>query len=115
MFTTIKLIDSLFGLILANVAVGVPFATWMMKGFFDTLPRRARAGRGDRRLLAAASAVVRDPAAREAGSGGVRDLPGDRRVERVRVRADAGHSAGNGSLPSAYRVSSASTSSTGQR
>jgi len=39
MFTTIKLIDSLFGLILANVAVGVPFATWMMKGFFDTLPR----------------------------------------------------------------------------
>ena len=24
---------------LANVAVGVPFATWMMKGFFDTLPR----------------------------------------------------------------------------
>ena len=24
---------------LANVSVGVPFATWMMKGFFDTLPR----------------------------------------------------------------------------
>ncbi|HQU49926.1 MAG TPA: carbohydrate ABC transporter permease [Casimicrobiaceae bacterium] len=39
MFTTVHLIDSLFGLMLANVAVGVPFATWMMKGFFDTLPR----------------------------------------------------------------------------
>jgi multiple sugar transport system permease protein len=39
MFTTIHLVDSLAGLMIANVAVGVPFATWMMKGFFDTLPR----------------------------------------------------------------------------
>ena len=39
MFTTAHLIDSRWGLIVANVAVGVPFATWMMKGFFDTLPR----------------------------------------------------------------------------
>ena len=39
MFTTAHLIDTRFGLIIANVAVGVPFATWMMKGFFDTLPR----------------------------------------------------------------------------
>jgi multiple sugar transport system permease protein len=38
MFTTWHLIDSIGGLILANVSVGVPFATWMMKGFFDTLP-----------------------------------------------------------------------------
>ena len=39
MFTTLHLTDSLAGLIAANVSVGVPFATWMMKGFFDTLPR----------------------------------------------------------------------------
>ena len=39
MFTTAHLIDSRWGLVVANVAVGVPFATWMMKGFFDTLPR----------------------------------------------------------------------------
>lgn len=39
MFTTLHLTDTLAGLILANVSVGVPFATWMMKGFFDTLPR----------------------------------------------------------------------------
>ena len=39
MFTTAHLIDNRWGLIVANVAVGVPFATWMMKGFFDTLPR----------------------------------------------------------------------------
>jgi multiple sugar transport system permease protein len=39
MFTTLHLTDNLAGLVLANVSVGVPFATWMMKGFFDTLPR----------------------------------------------------------------------------
>jgi multiple sugar transport system permease protein len=39
MFTTAHLVDTRWGLIVANVAVGVPFATWMMKGFFDTLPR----------------------------------------------------------------------------
>jgi multiple sugar transport system permease protein len=39
MFTTVHLIDTRLGLVIANVAVGVPFATWMMKGFFDTLPR----------------------------------------------------------------------------
>ena len=39
MFTTAHLIDTRAALIAANVAVGVPFATWMMKGFFDTLPR----------------------------------------------------------------------------
>ncbi|MEO8536382.1 MAG: carbohydrate ABC transporter permease [Betaproteobacteria bacterium] len=39
MFTALHLTDTLAGLILANVSVGVPFATWMMKGFFDTLPR----------------------------------------------------------------------------
>jgi multiple sugar transport system permease protein len=43
MFTSLKLTDNLAGLVLANVAVGVPFATWMMKGFFDTLPRELEA------------------------------------------------------------------------
>jgi len=43
MFTSLKLTDSVAGLVLANVAVGVPFATWMMKGFFDTLPRELEA------------------------------------------------------------------------
>ena len=43
MFTSLRLTDSVVGLVLANVAVGVPFATWMMKGFFDTLPRELEA------------------------------------------------------------------------
>jgi multiple sugar transport system permease protein len=39
MFSLVHLVDNAAALVLANVATGVPFATWMMKGFFDTLPR----------------------------------------------------------------------------
>jgi len=39
MASTFHLIDSLFVLMLANAAVGVPFATWLLKGFFDGIPR----------------------------------------------------------------------------
>ena len=38
-FSTFGLIDSRWGLVMANAAVGVPFATWLMKGFFDGIPR----------------------------------------------------------------------------
>jgi len=38
-FSSFGFIDSRWGLILANAAVGVPFATWLMKGFFDGIPR----------------------------------------------------------------------------
>ncbi len=33
-----NLLDSLFGLILANITFAVPFCTWMLKGFFDGIP-----------------------------------------------------------------------------
>ena len=39
MASTFGLIDSLWALMLANAAVGVPFATWLLKGFFDGIPR----------------------------------------------------------------------------
>ena len=39
MFTTFGMIDSLWGLMLANAAVGVPFASWLLKGFFDGIPQ----------------------------------------------------------------------------
>lgn len=39
MFTTFGMIDSLWGLMLANAAVGVPFAAWLLKGFFDGIPQ----------------------------------------------------------------------------
>jgi multiple sugar transport system permease protein len=39
MASTFHLIDSLWALIFANAAVGVPFATWLLKGFFDGIPR----------------------------------------------------------------------------
>jgi multiple sugar transport system permease protein len=38
MFSSFGLIDSLWGLVLANAAVGVPFASWLLKGFFDGIP-----------------------------------------------------------------------------
>ena len=38
MFNNVGLIDTYTGLILANVATGVPLATWLMKGFFDRIP-----------------------------------------------------------------------------
>jgi multiple sugar transport system permease protein len=38
MASTFHLIDSLWALMLANAAVGVPFATWLLKGFFDGIP-----------------------------------------------------------------------------
>ena len=91
MFTTAHLIDTRWGLIVANVAVGVPFATWMMKGFFDTLPReleQAAAIDGCTPLQALWHVIL--PLARP-GPRRLRHLPRDRRVERVRVRAHAGH------------------------
>ena len=39
MATTIGLIDTLSGLVLANAAVGVPFAAWLLKSFFEGIPR----------------------------------------------------------------------------
>lgn len=39
MFSRIGLIESHWGLILANSAIAVPFASWMLKGFFDAIPR----------------------------------------------------------------------------
>ncbi|MEO1016307.1 MAG: carbohydrate ABC transporter permease [Pseudomonadota bacterium] len=38
-FNVINLIDSYVGLVLASMTVGVPLATWLMKGFFDRIPR----------------------------------------------------------------------------
>lgn len=38
-YNLIGLFDSYLGLILANMTIGVPLATWLMKGFFDRIPR----------------------------------------------------------------------------
>ena len=39
MASTFGVIDNRLALVLANTSVGVPFATWMMKGFFDGIPK----------------------------------------------------------------------------
>ncbi|PRX09083.1 UNVERIFIED_ORG: carbohydrate ABC transporter membrane protein 2 (CUT1 family) [Martelella mediterranea] len=38
-YNNIGLFDTYIGLILANMTVGIPLATWLMKGFFDRIPR----------------------------------------------------------------------------
>jgi len=37
-FIRIGLINNLFSLVIANVIYIIPFGTWMIKGFFDTIP-----------------------------------------------------------------------------
>ncbi len=39
LFRTIHLIDTYTGLIIAFTTFGLPFSIWMMKGFYDTVPR----------------------------------------------------------------------------
>ena len=38
-FLKIGLTDSLYGLILADCTFAIPFSVWMLKGFFDTIPK----------------------------------------------------------------------------
>ncbi|MDQ2655509.1 MAG: carbohydrate ABC transporter permease [Chloroflexota bacterium] len=38
-FRNVKLIDSLWGLVIANLAFALPLAIWVLKGFFDGIPR----------------------------------------------------------------------------
>lgn len=37
-FSKLSIVNSFLSVILANTAITVPFATWMMKGFFDGIP-----------------------------------------------------------------------------
>lgn len=38
-YNNVGLFDTYVGLIAANMTVGIPLATWLMKGFFDRIPR----------------------------------------------------------------------------
>lgn len=37
-YSSLHLLNSLFGLMLANCTVIIPFSVWLMKGFFDSIP-----------------------------------------------------------------------------
>jgi multiple sugar transport system permease protein len=39
MFSDLHLLNSIYGLILADTSIIVPFAGWLLKGFFDSVPR----------------------------------------------------------------------------
>jgi multiple sugar transport system permease protein len=38
MFEAMHLLNTLYGLILADISIIVPFAAWLLKGFFDSVP-----------------------------------------------------------------------------
>jgi ABC-type glycerol-3-phosphate transport system permease component len=38
-FRNLQLLDSLWGLVVANLAFSLPLAIWVLKGFFDSIPR----------------------------------------------------------------------------
>jgi len=38
-FARFHLLENLFCLVIANTTFAIPFCTWMLKGFFDTIPR----------------------------------------------------------------------------
>ncbi len=38
-FKQLRLLNNLFGLVIANTTFVIPFSTWMLKGFFDGIPR----------------------------------------------------------------------------
>ena len=38
MLARLRLLNSLFGLIIVYAAIGIPLATWWLKGFFDSIP-----------------------------------------------------------------------------
>ncbi len=57
-FRTTGLIGSMWSIILAHATLIIPFTTWMLKGYFDTIPRRTGTG-GHGGWLFALGALVR--------------------------------------------------------
>lgn len=51
---TVGLVDSLVGLVLVYSTTAIPFSTWMLKGYFDTIPREME----EAALMDGASPVV---------------------------------------------------------
>ncbi len=38
-FSSVKLVNNLFGLVLAHLTIALPFSIWFLKAFFDGIPR----------------------------------------------------------------------------
>ena len=55
------------GLVLIYTMTAIPFCVWMLKGYFDTIPRGARGVGADRRRLAGGDLLPHRPAAGQAG------------------------------------------------
>ena len=107
------LIDTKASLIIAYCTVAVPFCAWMLRGYFDTIPKRARRGRGARRPRSVRHVLAGDPAAGPArpGGHGVLHLPHGVGRGRLRDRLHADATTSSRSVPACSSSSPSSTPS----
>lgn len=82
------LLNSRAGLVLVYVTFATPFATYLLKGFLDGLPREAGRGGHGGRLQPDADGPAHPRAVAAAGADGRRDVHLHLRLERVPVRVD---------------------------
>ena len=81
-FRMLDLIGSLWSIILAHATLIIPFTTWMLKGYFDTIPRELEQAAMVDGCSPMGALVAGDPAGR--GAGPRRD--GALRLRAVLVR-----------------------------
>ena len=74
LYARLGIIDTHFGLILAYVALNVPFTIWLIDGFFRQVPEGPRGGGADRWLHALAGVLAGRVPARRTGHRVGRDL-----------------------------------------
>jgi hypothetical protein len=84
----LQLFDTRLALILTYPTFLIPFATWLLMGYFKSIPIELEEVRADRRRDAAADPREDHPAARRAGAHFRRHLRVHIVVERVHLRAD---------------------------
>ena len=80
------LIDTKASLVIAYCTVAVPFCAWMLRGYFDTIPRELDEAAALDGLGPFGDVLAGDPAAGASGPGGDGVLHVPHRVGRGRVR-----------------------------
>jgi len=88
MLTQLQLINTQAALMVTYPTVVLPFATWLMMGYYRTIPERARGFGDDRRLQSAADVLLRGVAAGAAGPGCGGNVLGHAGMERVPICQD---------------------------
>ena len=83
----VGLLDTRTVLVVLYTAFNLPFAIWLLRGFFREVPCRDPRGRDHRRLHGVSGVPQHDAAAADRRVGGYRRVRVHRRLERIPVRA----------------------------